>query len=134
MVFYFYCCSWNIGQFKFKDGCSVCCKDISAVNDPDWKELYDKELKKSKLKLLDIIKDNLLPESHIFYSESSGLQKFISELIHYLRHKSIVSWFYDNQYYHSFIDMLKKCGMDGKDAEKMVKDIQINRSTNRSTK
>ena len=58
----------NITQFKFKDGCSVCCIDISKLNNDEDKEFYIKKLKQSKQILLEKIKANLLREPYIFYT------------------------------------------------------------------
>jgi hypothetical protein len=43
----------NITQFKFKDGCSVCCIDLSKLNNDEDKEFYIKKLKQSKQILLE---------------------------------------------------------------------------------
>ncbi len=38
----------NITQFNLKDGCSLCCIDISKLNNDEDKEFYIKKLKQSK--------------------------------------------------------------------------------------
>jgi hypothetical protein len=60
----------NITQFILKDGCSVCCIDISKLNNDEDKEFYIKKLKQSKQILLEKIKANLLREPYIFYRDS----------------------------------------------------------------
>jgi GTP-binding protein EngB required for normal cell division len=116
----------KIVQFQFTDGCSVCCKDISELNDKD-KNFYSEKVEKSMPKLFQIIKKHVLSKPHLFYCESSGFMKFLSEFTYYIRYKRFFKWFFDNKILLQTIEILKKSGIEEAEAKKMMKQIEINR-------
>jgi len=116
----------NITQFKFKDGCSVCCIDISKLNNEDDKEFYTKKQKQSKQILLEKIKANLLSDPYIIYIDRIGFMKIFSELRYFFRHNKPFNWLFDNQYHDKFFLILKESGMDDEEAKNMAKEMELN--------
>jgi hypothetical protein len=116
----------NVTQFKFKDGCSVCCIDISKLNNDEDKEFYTKKQKQSKQILMEKIKANLLPDPFKIYNDQIGFMIIFYELVYFFRHNKPTSWLCDNTYHDRFLQILKESGMDDEKANNMTKEMELN--------
>ena len=120
----------SLSQFKFKDGCSVCCIDLEKL-EPDDASFYVGKRDVSKIKLLNLIKKNISPKPHVLYDDHTGFMKLFAEIWYFIKHKTLIKWFFgdENEIHDTFIKNLKDSGIEVSDAEKMAKKIEISRKT-----
>ena len=121
----------NITKYKFHDGCSIFCIDISRLDKDvteEFNQILLKKLRQSKQILLEKVKKNLSSKPYIFYRDLKGLMKLFSEISYFFRHKTPISWFFrsENQYHDKFFQTLKESGIGDEEAKNMTKTMELN--------